>query len=42
MNKFSRKLVSLGTCIAICGTAVLTGGCSGNSFKKQFIKWRKN
>ena len=35
MNKFSRKLVSLGTCIAICGTAVLTGGCSGNSSKSS-------
>ena len=30
MRNLSKKLVSLGTCIAICSTAILAGGCSSS------------
>ena len=30
MRNLSKKLVSLGTCIAICSTAILAGGCSNS------------
>lgn len=30
MRNLSKKLVSLGTCIAICSTTILAGGCSSS------------